>query len=433
VLARRQTDAPIDSHGFGPGQIGLFLRLVLDAGVSLRGASRVLATIGEFFGSELPVPCWTTGRLWLLRMGHAMLTADLVESDDWAWLIDHSVQIGQEKCLVILGIRLSDLPRHGQSLGHEDMELIELMPARSWTRAEVDRALEKAISRTGRAPRVIVDDHGADLTGGVALFQRRHPETMEIYDAKHKAACLLKGRLEKNPRWQQFQAGVGQTRCAVQQTELAFLAPSAPKPKARFMNLGPQLAWAKQALAILRQPPSSVLQSVSIRRLREKLGWIEAFAGEVTEWSQWQQVVDLAVALVNEQGIYRGAAALLSRQLSQLDALGDSAKQLAGELVEFVRSQECRTRRGERFPGSTEVLESCFGKFKQLEKQQSRGGFTQLLLGFGALLAKVTTATVREAMQASRTADIRTWAKQTLGVTVFARRKLAFSGATKIG
>src|ERR671922_213952 len=95
----------------------------------------------------------------------------------------------------------------------------------------------RCVRRTG-APRVIVNDHGVDLSGGVALFQQRHGQTVEIYDAKHKAACLLKSRLEKDPRWQEFQTRVGQTRCAVQQTELAFLAPPSPKPKARFMNLG---------------------------------------------------------------------------------------------------------------------------------------------------------------------------------------------------
>jgi hypothetical protein len=413
--------------------ITLFLRLVLNAGVSMRGASRVIATVSEALGLALPAPCWTTGRLWLLRLGHAMRTAALLKTNDWAWLIDHSVQIGQEKCLVILGVRLSDLPEPGQSLGHQDLELIELMPAKSWTRAQVDAALEKAVQRTGVAPRVIVNDHGVDLTGGVALFQKRHDDTVEIYDAKHKAACMMKGRLEKNPRWQAFVTLLGQTRCAVQQTELAFLTPPAPKPKARFMNLGPQLAWAKRVLAILRQPPESILRRVSAGRLKEKFGWIEAFATELNDWSQWQQVVDVAVTLVNCHGIYKGITRLLRKQFSQLDALGETARQLAGELAQFVGFQERLVRRGERFPGSTEVLESCFGKFKQLEKQQSRGGFTQLLLGFGALLANVTTTNVRAAMQASRTVDVKNWAAQTLGLTLVAQRQLAFAGATNMG
>jgi hypothetical protein len=433
VTARRCDDPPVGGHGYGPGIVCLLLRLVLDAGVSLRGASRVMAVIGEALGLALPVPHWTTGRLWLLRLGHAMRTVTLEKADDWAWLADHSVQIGQEKCLVIVGIRLCDLPERGRSLQHKDLQLIELMPAKSWTRADVDRALERAVERTGVAPRVIVNDHGADLTGGVALFRQRHPDTVEIYDAKHKAACLLKHRLEKNPRWQEFQTRVGQTRCAVQQTELAFLAPPTPKPKARFMNLGPQLSWAQHTLAILRRPPLSVRRSITPERLKEKLGWIEAFAADLTDWSQWQQVVNITVTHVNGQDIYPGAARLLTRQFSQLKALGGSARQLAAELARFARSQERQARPGERFPASTEVLESCFGKFKQLEKQQSRGGFTQLLLGFGAMLAKITTATVGAAMQASRTVDVRAWAAQTLGITLFARRKIAFAGATEDG
>ena len=431
-MARRVDDRPIDSHGFGAGVIALFLQLVVVAGVSLRGASRVLATVGEALGLALPVPNWTTGRPWLLRMGHAMLTTPLAQADDWAWLIDHSVQIGQEKCLVILGVRLSDLPPRGQSLRHEDLHLVDLIPAKSWTRAQVDEALEKAVGRTG-VPRVIVDDHGADLTGGVALFQQRHPQTVEIYDAKHKAACLLKGRLEKDPRWREFQTALGQARCAAQQTELAFLLPPAPKPKARFMNLAGQLAWARRVLAILRHPSELVRQRVGPQRLQEKFGWLEGFAADLTEWSQWQQVVDVAVPLANEQGVHRGAAALLTQRLGQLDGLRDGARQLAGQLIQFVRSQECLARPGERFPGSTEVLESCFGKLKVLEKQQSRGGFTQLVLGLGAMLVKVTTATVRAALETSRTADVAAWARKVLGLTVFSQRKQAFASATDTG
>jgi len=424
-------EAPVCGHGYGLETVCLFLHLVLKAGVSLRGAVRVMDVANEVLGLALDVPHWTTGRLWLLRLGHAKLAAAKPPAADWAWLIDHSVQIGQEKCLVILGIRLADLPPRGQCLAHEDMELIELMPAKSWTRQQVDAALEAAADKAGHVPRVIVDDRGVDLHGGVNLFQQRHPKTAEIYDAKHKAACLLKGRLEKNPRWQAFVTLVGQSRCAVQQTELASLAPPAPKPKARFMNIGPQLAWGQRTLAILRQPPPSLVRSVG--RLKQKLGWIEDFADELTEWSQFQQVLEVSVSQINCRGIERGAAKRLEAQLGQLDGLSDKAKELARQMVQFVAEQQSLARRGERFPGSTEVLESCFGKFKQLEKQQSRGGFTQLLLGFGSLVARLVPESVRQALQASGTAQVREWVKPNLGLTLFAQRKLACAGATKDG
>jgi len=421
------------SHGYATGVICLFLRLVLTAGVSLRAVPRVLRTINAALGLSLPVPDWTTGRLWLLRLGHAMLIAQCAVADDWIWLIDHSVQIGTEKCLVILGIRASDLPERGQALRHEDMELIELLPASSWTRPQVCAALEQAAQRTGCVPRAIVDDHGVDLSGGVALFQQKHPQAKiaEIYDAKHKSACLLKGRLEKDVRWREFQSHIAQTRCAVQQTELAFLTPPGPKPKARFMNLQGQLDWARRVLANLREP-TKIRQLATVQRLKEKLGWVESFEAQVQEWSQWQQVVDVTVALVNTQGIYRGVADLLERQLPQLDVLCDSAVELKEQLIGFVRSQEALVGAKERLPGSTEVLESCFGKFKQLEKQHSRGGFTQLLLGFGAMLSDLSEDVVERALRASATLDIKHWVAQKLGLTLFAKRKQAYASATEL-
>ena len=432
MACRADDPPPPSSHGYRPGVISLFLRLVLSAGVSLRAVPRVLETINATLGLSLPVPNWTSGRLWLLRLGHAMLMAPQAPADDWIWLIDHSVQIGKDKCLVILGIRARDLPEPGQSLRHQDLALIELLPASSWTSSQVDEALEKAAQRSGGAPRAIVDDHGGDLTGGVSLFRRRHPRTLEIYDAKHKCACLLKARLEKNPRWQDFQTRIGQARCAVQQTELAFLTPPGPKPKARFMNLAGQLAWANRVVANLRDP-GVIVRFATLQRLREKLGWVESFEADIIEWSQWQQVVDVTVKLINTHGIHQGAADLLAIELSRHDALSDSAAKLGEELIEFVRCQASPLDPGERVAGSTEVLESCFGKFKQLEKQHSRGGFTALLLGFGSLLANVTAGVVHDAMRTSRTQDVTRWVTNTLGVTVFGQRKLAYARATKPG
>lgn len=403
---------------------------MLQAGSSLRGASRLLEMIATALSSDSGVPDWTTGRLWLQRLGHAKLTAPLEQADDWAWLADHSVQIGQEKCLVILGIRLSKLPPLGECLKHEDLELIALVPKKSWTRPEVDAALEEAVARTG-VPRVIVNDHGVDLTGGVQLFQARHPGVSEIYDLKHKAACLLKRRLEKHLRWQELQRQIASTRCAIQQTELAFLLPPAPKSKSRFMNLASQLKWANRMLKILDNPPQCVLERVTRERLQEKLGWLTSLRAEVREWAEWQQVVDVAVKFVNQQGLYRGAAKDLRRALpGRLQHA--SSRTLAHELVQFVKSESRQARPGERLPGSTEVLESCFGKFKTLERQQSRGGFTTFVLSFGAILTKLTQDTITAALQHSPTRAVLDWCREKLGTTVFGARKKAYdASATK--
>jgi hypothetical protein len=413
------------SHGYSCGVIRLFLNFV-QSGISLRGTSRILARLADLFGFPFVAPHWTTGRLWLQRFGLAQLMAPKPPAEDWAWLIDHSVQIGQEKILVILGIRLQDLPPPGQCLRLDQIKLIALGPMKSSTRQEVADRLEKA-ARSTSVPRVIVDDHGVDVTGGVAILQQAHPEVAEIYDIKHKAACLLKGRLEKDPRWQAFAAWVGRVRCAIQQTELAALVPPKPRPKARFMNLGPQLDWAEKMLAVMDHRPAVVLDLTTAERLEEKLGEVREFRVELAEWRQWQELVDEAVDFIGGFGVGLDTPAEL-RQLLAPERLTVSSRELAEDLLRFVEDQSLEARAEEWLPGSTEVLESCFGKYKVLERGQSQGGFTSLLASFGSLVSEASGWAVEQAMRLVRTVDVREWCAEHLGKTVFAQRCEIFAG-----
>jgi hypothetical protein len=404
--------------------ITLFLGLV-QLGVSLRATSRVLEFIARFFGLQFSAPDWTTGRMWLLRFGLAQLNASKDQADDWVWLIDHSVQIGKQKVLAIVGIRLLNLPMPGEFLRPDDLVLIDLVPMESSTREDVAVCLEEAAKHTS-VPCAIVDDHGVDLYGGVQIFQQNHPDTVEIYDVKHKAACLLKARLNKNPRWITFSANVGQTRSAIQQTELGALVPPGSRPKARFMNLEDQLNWADKMLALVDGLPGSAPSWATPDRLEAKLGWLREFREDLSQWRQWQGIMNMTVSFVGSEGLHAKTAITLSRKLRPLVRTIEGCR-LAAELVRFVREQACKAKPGERLPGGTEVLESCFGKFKALEKDQAKGGFTSLLLGFGTLFAEATMETVSAAMRAVPTQQVRDWCASHLGQTLFSQRKEAFA------
>jgi len=239
---------------------------------------------------------------------------------------------------------------------------------------------------------------------------------------------LLKSRLEKNPRWKAFCTQVGQTRCAIQQTELGALTPPAPKPKARFMNLEGQLKWADKVLVLLDGRPGTALSWATPPRLEEKLGWVRDFRDDLAEWRQWQAIVDLTVTLVGSEGLHAQIARLLCRNLRPL-AQTVAQTRLAAELVKFVKAQTSQTKPGERLPGSTEVLESCFGRFKTLERDQAKGGFTSLLLAFGTLFVDANIEKVAEAMGAVPTEEVISWCAEHIGQTLFSQRKEAFAMA----
>jgi hypothetical protein len=135
----------------------------------MRGASKAMGIFFSFLGLEIPVPCWTTGRLWLLRLGLHKLSRPKEKADDWIWIIDHTVQLGAEKCLVILGIRQKNLPKGELHLRHEEVEPIDLIPVKKSNGKIVWRQLEECAKKTGD-PRQIVCDCGPDVKSGVDEF-----------------------------------------------------------------------------------------------------------------------------------------------------------------------------------------------------------------------------------------------------------------------
>jgi hypothetical protein len=52
-------------------------------------------------GIETRQPRLYSVRLWLLRLGPYHLTQALEQADDWMWIADHTLQLGNCKCLII--------------------------------------------------------------------------------------------------------------------------------------------------------------------------------------------------------------------------------------------------------------------------------------------------------------------------------------------
>lgn len=408
-----------------------FVILVTRTGVALRGAANTLLWFHCIVRIWESTPDWTTGRWWLLRIGLAALWAPKVQADDWVWMLDHSIQIGQCKCLVILGIRSSELPI-GRALCHDDMQLIGLEPMIDSTKHAVDKCLEKAVEQTG-APCAILSDHGSDLHGGVELFRVRHPETIELYDVKHKAACLLKAQLEHDDRWRSFASSAGSAKCAMQQTELACLVPPSQRSKARFMNLHPLVRWGHKTLHLLDDPAALQQQGISPERAENKLGWLREYGPALDEWMQCHLVISKTLDLVRTKGIHPQAGSELEKALP---AQMGPAAQLRERLVAFITDQASPLRPYQRLPGTTEVLESCFGKLKSLERDQSKSGFTGMVLALGAMVSKLTVETVNAALEKVRGRDVIDWCCRNLGVSVQSQRCQLYGageGATETG
>jgi hypothetical protein len=431
----RSTDTAVPSPvgGHKPTWcIALAIRLVTAVKLSIRSVPRALAAVLESLtGRPAAAPMSaTTVRCWLMRLGLDALRRPLPRADDWAYLIDHTVQIGTVKCFAVVGLRLSEWP--DRCLGHDDLRLIELAPMAHSTAATVQQALERAARRTG-PPRLIVSDQGGDVLGGIDRYCRDHPRTAATCDAAHKGASWLKRSLEADERWAAFVARLGQTKAQLQQTPLACCIGPRLRPKARFMNLAAPLRWARWCLRLLdgsrpegrplTERQRAVLEEIDGAELEARLGWLREYRQAVEEWSQWHEVIQVVVRQVRRHGIDRDTVAVLRRSLDTM-GLGASGQEVAEAMLGFIADQAWVARLGgERLIGSTEVLESLFGDFKGLQGQQAEGGLTGLMLVLGALIWPWTPEEIQAALEATPWKAVESWVEDQIGMTVQSRRR----------
>jgi hypothetical protein len=434
ISARSTALCPVGGH-WPVWCIALAMQLVTRVKLSLRSTPKVLEVVFNFLRggtAATAMMAWTTVRCWLMRLGLYALMRPLEQADDWAYLIDHTVQIGTVKCFAVVGVRLSQLPYPSRCLQRQDLVLIALTPMQHSTAITVKQALEQADLRTG-VPRLIVSDEGGDVRGGIEQYCGDHPHTSSTCDMAHKGANLLRKLLEGDARWPEFVAQLGQTKGKLQQTSLACCMGPSLRSKARFMNLGAPLRWARWCLRMLDRPwptgealsdrQQAVVTKIDREQLEAKLGWLRNYREAIERWSQWHEAIQVVVRHVRRYGIGRDSVATL-RSLLAAKKLSPSGRDAADTMLIFVGLHATAVRHaGELLIGSTEILESLFGELKTLERQQAGSGLTGLMLALGAIASHWTAEEMQKALEATPWKAAQAWIDERVGPTVQSQRR----------
>ncbi len=424
---RLPSDLPLPHHCYGPKMISLCLNLCKKIG--FRPAATALEIVFDWLGIDAKVPSWDSMRCWSCRVGIAKLREPVEEADDWIWMSDHSNQIGTEKVLQILGIRASQLPPPGQTLRLQDLRVLAVVPRTHWKREDVRREYAKLAKRTG-APRYLLTDGAVELRESADVLEIPGEKLTLLRDLKHYAANTFEKLIGKSDRFNQYLSQLGRTRSAIQQTELSHFTPPPQKPKARFMNLGPTLRWGQMVSHHLGDCHSTSREGITARRMNDKLGWVRDFRADLACWGRCDEVMQASLKFINQQGVYRGAAATLKELLDRLAGEQwqhcELSATMASKLIAFVKESEAELGDGERAWLSTENLESSFGLFKRLEGQHSKGGFTSLVAAMPMLLTDWTTELVRRSLSAVSVTQMKQWLSEELGTTLTSKRVTAY-------
>lgn len=403
---------------------------MIECGISLRGAEKVFEVFNH--DESQSVPSFTGIRKWLGRIGIYELKRENEYRDDWIFIVDFTVELGQQKALVILGVSLkyfqSEVVDRSRCLSHKDVEVLGIEIMDSTTGEMIEEQLDKISERVG-VPVQIVADNGSDLAKGIKLYQQKHPEVIYTHDVTHAMALILKKQLNSDERYQSFITECNMCRQKLQQTEWSFLAPPAQRSQCRYFNVERLTEWASNLLSF----PTEILmilmpdfdESLIAEKMIEKLEWLAEYKLDIIKWNQMLLLTRSVETHLKQSGLNNQSLNDLSEYRVMFS--DNSLHDFQQYVFDYVTIQSEKINTKDTFLASSDLIESLFGKYKYFSSRCPLKEMGQMILTIYLSTMDLTTNLIKDALETISFVDVEDWLTEVFGRSTLSKRKILFS------
>jgi hypothetical protein len=379
------------------------------------------------------VPSHETIRSWVLRLGLFLLRRPLERASDWVFIFDHTTSLGKLDCLLILGVRLGSLSPDAFAPGHRDVVVLDLDVSDKADAGHVRERLEAACQRAG-LPEQVVSDHASNLVKAIALLQADHPGVVDTYDVTHQLALLVERQLKADGDWDAFQKGCSQSLWQLQKSAGAFLVPPRQRTKARYMSVQGHVSWASDVLALLGGANRAELarqlgmaEGEAGPWLEGKLGWLRGYSAAVGRYAGMMALVRAVEQEVKTRGLGRQTAGRIRAWLAGACLPPEGLADFTAGVLGYLEREGGKVPQGRQWLGSSDVIESLFGKYKVLSGRAPFSEVGASVLGLAALTVEWTPELISQALGQVSNADVQAWLEEHVGLSTLAKSHKVFA------
>jgi len=398
---------------------------VLQAVVSYRSVPKILDIFNRYTPLSL---CWTphfTSVInWTLRLGLGLLQEVKPISTQWIAIIDHSIDIGTKKALVVLRVTADALQKRGSAITLEDCECIGLTVSDKITGESISEELTTIFKQSGH-PCAVIKDKDATLNKGVSLWQERNKaNTAIIDDIGHVVANALKKQFEKTKSYTEFKRLSSQGAARLRQTNLAFLIPPKLRSKGRFQSISHLGKWGEKVLDKFSVKGRAKKNSL-LDRFRIAFPDLSALRPFIKTFAQAVHMTSQIMKCLKNEG-------LSQRSYDHCKALNDSLP-VQSKVKKEIRSwldEHLMVYHRLGIPNllvSSDIIESLFGRFKQVIERSPQADMNRTVLLIPALCGKVDENTVLRTFSQTCHAELKKWDDDNIPYTVRKNRQLFFA------
>ena len=379
--------------------------------------------------SSFIAPAYTTIRQWILKIGLYKLNCPKYSSSGWFFVIDTSIQMGGQKCVVILGVKSTDI-RQDFCPSFDEAEVLVAKPLYNSPGEVINQLLEEAMSVTKETPKAIISDQGSENKKGVSTFVKNHPEVTHVFDVSHKINICLKDELNQDPVWLTFKEAAVASLQSLKLSAISYLVPPRQRNKDRMHSAFYLIDWGIRLLQFFDSEKINDLSTAE----RARIEWITHYRFSLPNYQHFKELCECALDLVHEEGYSLEGGEEFCKRVESLS----TSKEKDDRFINFKdKIKAILEKEGEKIPygahylGSSEILESLFGKFKYIEGDQASSGLSSLVLSIPALVGKLDEFVVRKALETVSCGDINEWIEKNMGQTFLSKRRKALDKCCK--
>ncbi len=419
------------NHSYSLRTISISLQEIIISGNSFRGVAKnwsIEIRENQEARSEIEekVPSYSVIRQWLGKIGLYELQIPKAKRDDWIWIVDFTIELGAEKCLVILGVSAEfiqeKIKKSNGCLSHKDVEVLAREIMSSTKGEKVESVLEKLGKKVG-IPQQIISDKGSDLYKGIKLYQEKHQKIIHSHDITHQMALLIKKELEAEGKYELFTKKCHQARQQIQQTELGFLMPPQQRSKSRYFNLDELIGWGIKIINYLEKQEENEEKA---KKLELKLGWVQEYKESLIICQEMLSITRSLEEKIKQEGLSQDSYEEFE-QNCQTSSGVERINKFREKIQEYLTRELSMIGEDEIRIISTDVIESLFGKYKSFSQKSPLKEIRRMILTIPIATLEITRELINKALSTVKNVDVEDWELRTFGQSTLSKRKIAFN------
>ena len=399
--------------------------LVMQSVVSFRSVPRILELFKEKTSYGLQwVPHFTSVINWTLRLGLGLLKQVKPISQPWLAIIDHSIDIGTKKALVVLRVTVDALSKRGSAIRLQDCECIGLKVCEKVNGESILQDLTEIYAKSGN-PVATIKDGEYTLGKGVRLWSETQEDNiLVIQDIGHVMGNALKKQFEETDAYKSFTSVLSHGAKCLRQTDLAFLTPPKLRTKGRFLSISKLGKWGIKMLEVLavrgRAPKGSVLE-----KIRKALPGFSLQKVFITRFARTCKLTSEIMEVLKNKGLDKDSY----QKCRELSKKLPRSSIVVKETFETWLDQHIEIQKQiTNFPllVSSDIIESLFGNFKHIIARSPQADMNRTTLLIPALCGTLNEDKITQALIQVRHDALAIWEQENINYTVRKKRQELF-------